>query len=111
MMKAMKRNLEMTEDDLLFLRTEMAPIFQMAYHNLTEDEIRLISLALARASYTGSRQGFDILDHLEYKVFPLEARDPYNSVAGAKGHLVDYAANKKAMEDFLFSEEMLPAEE
>jgi len=89
----------------------MAPIFQMAYHNLSEEDIHNISIALARASYAGSRQGFDIFDHLEYKVFPLEVREPYNSVAGAKGHLVDYAANKKAMEDFLFSEEMLPEEE
>ena len=89
----------------------MDPIFQMAYHNLSEADIHNISLALARASYTGSRQGFDIFDHLEYRVFPLEAKDPYDSVAGAKGHLVDYAANKKAMEDFLFSEEMLPEEE
>ncbi len=101
----------LTDSDYNFFRSEMAPIFRMAYHNLSEDDIHDISLALARASYTGSRQGFDILDNLEYKVFPLEARDPYDSVAGAKGHLVDYAANKKAMEEFLFSEEMLPSEE
>lgn len=101
----------LTDDDYKFLRQEMDPIFQMAYHNLSEADIYNISLALTRASYTGSRQGFDIFDHLEYRVFPLEAKDPYNSVAGAKGHLVDYAANKKAMEEFLFSEEMLPIED
>ena len=101
----------LTDDDYAFFRQEMAPIFQMAYHNLSEADIHNISLALARASYTGARQGFDIFDHLEYRIFPLEARDPYDSVAGAKGHLVDYEANKKAMEEFLFSDEMLPAEE
>lgn len=101
----------LTDSDYSFFRSQMAPIFQMAYHNLSEDDIHNISLALARASYTGSRQGFDIFDHLEYRVFPLEAKDPYNSVAGAKGHLVDYAANKKAMEDFLFSDELLSPEE
>ncbi len=101
----------LTDDDYAFFRQEMAPIFQMAYHNLSETDIHNISLALARASYTGARQGFDIFDHLEYRIFPLEARNPYDSVAGAKGHLVDYEANKKAMEEFLFSDEMLPAEE
>ena len=101
----------LTDSDYSFFRAQMDPIFKMAYHNLSEADIHNISLALARASYTGSRQGFDIFDHLEYRVFPLEAKDPYNSVAGAKGHLVDYAANKKAMEDFLFSEELLTEEE
>ena len=101
----------LTDDDYTFFRQQMAPIFQMAYHNLSEADIHNISLALARASYAGSRQGFDIFDHLEYRIFPLEAKDPYDSVAGAKGHLVDYPANKKAMEDFLFSEEMFSAEE
>ncbi len=101
----------LTDSDYSFFRAQMAPIFQMAYHNLSEDDIHNISLALARASYVGSRQGFDIFDHLEYRVFPLEAKDPYQSVAGAKGHLVDYAANKKAMEEFLFSEELLSPEE
>ena len=101
----------LTDDDYQFFRQEMDPIFQMAYHNLSEADIHNISLALARASYTGSRQGFDIFDHLEYKVFPLEGRDPYDSVAGAKGHLVDYAANKKAMEEFLYSTELLSEEE
>ncbi len=101
----------LTDSDYSFFRAQMNPIFQMAYHNLSEADIHNISIALARASYTGSRQGFDIFDHLEYRIFPLEAKDPYNSVAGAKGHLVDYAANKKAMEDFLFSEELLSSEE
>lgn len=101
----------LTDSDYTFFRAQMAPIFQMAYHNLSEEDIHNISLALARASYTGARQGFDIFDHLEYRVFPLEAKDPYNSVAGAKGHLVDYDANKKAMEDFLFAEELLTEEE
>lgn len=101
----------LTDSDYSFFRAQMDPIFLMAYHNLSEEDIHNISVALARASYTGSRQGFDIFDHLEYRIFPLEAKDPYNSVAGTKGHLVDYAANKKAMEDFLFSEEMLATEE
>ena len=107
----MSRYDNLTDDDYQFFRQQMDPIFQMAYHNLSEDDIHNISLALARASYAGSRQGFDIFDHLEYRIFPLEAKDPYDSVAGAKGHLVDYVANKKAMEDFLFSEEMFSAEE
>ena len=96
----------LTESDYLFFRSEMSAIFSMAYHNLTEDNIRDISLALARASYEGSRQGVDIFDDmLEYTVLPLEARQEYDEVAGTKGHLVDYEANTKAMKDFLFAED------
>jgi len=97
---------QLSEEDYQFFRAEMDPIFQMAYHNLTEDDIRNISLALARASYTGSRQGVNIFDEmLEYKVLPLEATQPYDVVAGTKGHLVDYDANTKAMKEFLFAED------
>ena len=93
------------ESDYVFFRAEMAPIFQMAYHNLTEEEIRLISLALARAAYTGSRQGVDIFENLEWEIFPLEATKPYETVAGTKGHLIDFEANTQAMKQFLFRED------
>ena len=95
----------LTEEDYKFLRDEMSPIFQKAYHNLTEEDIRSISLALARAAYTGSRQGVNIFDTLEYRVFPLEVMDEYDTVAGIKGHLVDYRANTEAMKAFLFAED------
>ena len=96
----------LTEEDYLFFRSEMSAIFQMAYHNLTEDDIRIISLALARASYEGSRQGVDIFeDLLTYKVLPREAMKEYDVVAGTKGHLIDYTANIQDMKDFLFSED------
>ena len=95
----------MTEDEQLFLREEMAPIFQMAYHNLTETDIENISNALLRAAYLASRQGVNIFENLKHKVFPLEAKKEYDLVAGIKGHLVDYAANEKEMKEFLFADE------
>ena len=95
---------EMTEEDLGFLRSEMAPIFQMAYHNLSEKNIQDISNALARTSYLASRQGVNIFDSVKYLVLPKEATEPYDIVAGTKGHLVDYEVNEKEMKDFLFAE-------
>ncbi len=96
---------DMSEDDLEFLRREMVPIFQMAYHNLSEDDIQNISNALARTAYLASRQGVNIFDSLKYKVLPLEATRPSDTVAGTKGHIVDYAANEKEIKDFLFAED------
>ena len=95
----------MTEEDQAFLREQMDPIFQMAYHNLTETDIQNISNALVRAAYLASRQGVNVFDNLEHMVFPLEAKTEYDLVAGIKGHLVDYAANEKKMKEFLFAEE------
>ena len=96
----------LTDDDMAYFRQAMDPIFQMAYHNLTEDEIRKISLALARASYTGSRQGVNIFeDTLDYTVFPLEAKQEYDIVVGTKGHLIDYEKNTEKMKEFLFAED------
>jgi len=94
----------LTEDDAAFLRQEMAPIFMMAYHNLSETEIHDISLTLLRTAYLASRQGVQIFENLQYKIFPLEAKQEYEVVAGTKGHLVDYKANEEAMKEFLFSE-------
>lgn len=96
----------LTDEDYKFFRSEMSSIFQMAYHNLTEDDIHAISLALARASYEGSRQGVDIFDDLlSYKVLPLEAQNAYDTIAGTKGHIIDYEANIHAIKEFLFSED------
>lgn len=96
---------ELTNDDVAFLRSEMSPIFMMAYHNLSEEEIHDISLALLRAGYLASRQGVGIFDNLQHEVFPLEAKNEYDTVAGTKGHLVDYQANEEAMKAFLFNDE------
>ena len=94
-----------TEEDYIFLRQQMAPIFQMAYHNLSEDEIHTIALALAHVAYLGARQGVDIFEHLDHMVLPIEATQPYDIVAGAKGHLVDKEKNTAAIREFLFKED------
>ncbi len=96
---------EMTEEDQDFLLNETAPIFNMAFHNLSEKDILDISNALTRTAYQASRQGVNVFDSVKYKVLPLEATKPYDRVAGTEGHLVDYAANEQAIKDFLFSEE------
>ena len=95
----------MTEEDLTYLRNEMDPIFRMAYHNLSEQDILDISNALARAAYQASRQGINVFDSVKYEILPLEATKPYDTVAGTEGHLVDYGANEQKIKDFLFSDE------
>ena len=95
---------ETTEDDLQFLRQAISPIFSVSYHNLTEEDISGITLALARASYLASTQGVDLLDQMQCSIFPLEAEDPYDQVAGVYGHLIDYEANSKAMKVFLYGD-------
>ena len=87
-----------------FLRQAISPIFEMTFHNLEEDAIESITLTLARISYLASRQGADILDQMVTNVFPLEAKDPYDQVAGAKGHLVDKEKNSEEMIKFLYSD-------
>jgi|GEM_PF-2557655 len=96
---------DISEDDYAFFREQMAPIFQMSYNNLTEDDITAISTSLARIAYQAARQDVDIFDHLEYEVFPLEAKDKYDIVAGAKGHLINREANAQAIREFLYRED------
>lgn len=97
---------ELTDDDYDFMRRTVAPIFEMSYHNLTEENIHDLSLALARIALEGSRQGVDIFTSgLKTMVLPIEAMNEYDIVAGAKGHLIDKEANIEAMEEFLYKEE------
>ena len=93
---------EMTEDDYAFIREQIAPIFQKSFNNLTEDKIRDITLAITRVAFKASRQGVDIFDAVETMVLPLEAKNEYDIIAGAKGHLVDKEANSAAIREFLF---------
>ncbi len=95
----------MTDDDRAYLRELMSPIFQMAYNNLSEENIQDISNALARTAYVASRQGVNIFSTVKYKILPLEATKPYDLVAGTKGHIIDYEANEAAIKEFLFTEE------
>ena len=96
---------DVTPEDYSYLRQLMDPIFQMSEHNLTEDEIRSISLALARVAYRGAREGVDIFESLQFLVLPLEATNEYDIIAGTKGHLIDKEANTAAIKEFLDQEE------
>ena len=93
-----------TDDDYWILRREIDPIFRMSYHNMPEEKIYSVTMALARIAYQASRQGVDLFDHLQFKIFPLEATEPYDLVAGTKGHLVNKEANAAAMEEFLYQD-------
>lgn len=95
-----------TEEDYAFIREQIDPIFTKSANNLPEDDIRSISIALARVAYEASKQGVNIFDteSLEYMVLPLEAQEEYDIIAGAKGHIVDKEANSAAIAEFLFSE-------
>lgn len=94
-----------TEEDQELLRKEMGPIFQMAYHNLSEENIRDISNALARTAYLASRQGVNVFEAIKVKILPLEATQPQDLFAGTKGHIIDYSANEAAIKEFLFTDE------
>ncbi|MDO5311478.1 MAG: hypothetical protein Q4E94_06185, partial [Clostridia bacterium] len=63
-----------------------------------------ISTTLARVAYQASRQGVNIFEHLDYRIFPLEAKNEYDTIGGTKGHLVDYEENGKQMKAFLYAE-------
>ena len=95
----------LTDEDYAFIRQQLAPIFQMSTNNMEEEEIRSISLALAHVAYQATREGASILDSLRYIVLPLEAKQPYDIIAGVQGHVVDKEANKAAIREFLFSED------
>ena len=95
---------EMTEENMTYLRQLMDPIFQMSYHNVSEEEIRAISTALARAAYEAIRQGVNVFEAIETRVLPLEAEAgaPYTTIAGAKGFEIDKEANSAAIQEFLY---------
>ncbi len=96
---------DITEEDYQFLRQQIAPIFQMSVNNMTEEEIRSITLALARIAYQAEREGASIFDLIKSTVLPLEATQPYEFVAGVQGHIIDKEANIAAVKEFLYTED------
>ena len=94
-----------TEEDRKFLSESLSPIMEMSYTNLSQEDFSDMALAFARAAYAASREGVDILDNLEREIMPLEAKNPYEIVAGTEGHVIDYEANSKAMKEFLYRTE------
>lgn len=82
-----------TDKDIAFLRTLVAPIFEMTYNNLTEEDINSLTIALAKNAFRALRQGVNIFNTIETAIFPLEALQEYDVVAGAYGHLIDYDKN------------------
>ena len=96
---------EVTDEDYAFLYKLIAPIFEMSFNNMEENEIRTITLSLARIALQAEREGVSIFDLLRTTVLPLEATKPYDFVAGTKGHLVDKEANIAAIQRFLYSDD------
>ena len=95
---------DLTEDDRAYLSETLTPIIQTSYNNLSKEEFIDMALAFARTAYKASREGVDIFSNIESAVFPLEAKDPYDIVAGTEGHVIDYEKNSNAMKLFLYKE-------
>ena len=93
-----------TEEDRTFLMETLTPIIQTSYNNLSKEEFMDMALAFARAAYTASREGVDIFTNIESAVSPLEAKNPYDIIAGTEGHVIDYQKNSTAMKEFLYKE-------
>ena len=70
-----------------------------------EENTRLTSIQAWRQTSTASRSGVNIFDNLDHTVLPLEAKNPYDNIAGAEGHVIDMDANKAAIEAFLYPED------
>ena len=77
----------------------------MSVNNMEEDEIKSITLSLAKIAYKAEREGTSIFDLIRSTVLPLEATQPYDFVAGTQGHLIDKEANIEAVKNFLYSED------
>ena len=94
----------LTDDDYNFIRELIAPIFQMSDNNMTEEEIKTITLSLARIAYQAEREGTNIMDLIRTTILTMEATKPYDTVAGQQGHLVNKEANIAAIKEFLYSD-------
>lgn len=93
-----------TDQDREFLIEILSPITNTSFNNLTKEEFSDMALTFARSAYLASREGVDIFDNLENAIFPLEAEDSYDIVAGIEGHLIDYDKNSKEMKNFLYND-------
>ena len=93
-----------SEEDKVFLMEFLSPIMTTSYNNLTKEEFMDMALAFASSAYVASREGVDIFDNIEHSIFPLEAKQPYDIVAGTEGHLIDYQKNSTEMKNFLYAE-------
>ena len=77
----------------------------MSVNNMEEEEIRTITLSLARIAYQAEKEGTSIFDLIRSTVLPLEATKPYDFIAGAQGHIINKEANIEAVKRFLYSED------
>ena len=95
---------ELTEEDKEALSQSLAPAFDTSYNNLPKEEMMDLAVAIARATYLASRQGINLMEQIEYSVFPLELAQPVDKIAGAEGHVIDYEKNAEAINEFLYAE-------
>ena len=93
-----------SEEDKVFLMEFLSPIMTTSYNNLTKEEFMDMALAFASSAYVASREGVDIFDNIEHSIFPLEAKQPYDIVAGTEGHLIDFQKNSTEIKNFLYAE-------
>lgn len=94
----------MSDEDYAFVHQFVRPIFDKSYHNVSDDDVMRISMAIISTAYEARRNGINLFDRVEVKILPLEALEPYETIAGKEGHRIDKAANEAAIKEFLYGE-------
>ncbi len=91
----------MTDEDKAFLAELLQPVFNKSYHNLTDDQIGSIVEAILRSAYGDPGQRDSTFNVIQLEILPLEYDHERTLIGGYEGTVVDYTANKQALELFL----------
>lgn len=94
----------LTGDDRDFVYQLLSPVFNRSYHNLTRQQIDSILEAIIHSG-PSTEIGYE---SIQQNILPLEYQDEKTNIAGVDGIVVDYAANKDALDRFLFDESHAP---
>ncbi len=90
----------LSEGDRSYLYKLLKPVFEHTSTNLTKEEITELTVSMAGAFHDAEKTEIVV----ETMIFPLEARDRQDQIAGKKGHIIDKAKNGSAMKEFLYGE-------
>ena len=94
---------QMTHEDLMYLCREMAPVLEHSYNNLSEEDITAIFTATAKVFCPAVSSDVNTLEEgLKSTILPMEVLQPYDTIAGSRGHRIDVEANKEMMYNFLY---------
>ena len=93
-----------TESDRQFLLQMSAPVFDNAYHNLTDEQIWGITETLLIATHETSAA----YDYVQLCILPIEGENERERIGSANGIVIDYEANKEALDRFLRDPDFAP---